>query len=270
MNIAEMFVPMPRAPDEIWARLHAFTTEWWRAPGIRDGLHSSELDRAEKRLQLSLPSAIRNAYCFFGRYPELTRGQINFVSPEHLVLRDGVLILFLDEHAVARWGVRKADLSAADPPVVVHIGEDVPGKGLGRGLKWEPAAERFTAFFAESALLQATESARYINWMESSGPVTLPDSLRRISTGAVVRAMREATLYGGDNVLVVVDSPPSLFAVGVAAPTEQVYKNTIELFPGATWRQHPESVYQPDYGDVVKDLEHVMKLLRAERAKKRS
>src|SRR5262249_2728190 len=132
------------------------------------------------------------------------------------------------------------------------------------------AADRFSAFFAESALVQASESAQYINWMESAGPVTLPDTLRCISTGAVVRAMRDVSLYGGDDLLVVGDSPPSLFAGGVAAPTEAIYRDAIAMFPGAKWRQHPESVYQPDYGEVVKDLEHVMRILRKERTKKRS
>jgi hypothetical protein len=270
MNLGDMFAPMPKAPDEVWTRLHELAVAWWRAPGIRDGVRSSELDRVEKRLRVTLPSAIRNAYCFFGRYPEFTRGQINLVKPEELTFRDGVLIFFTDEHAVARWGVRKADLSAADPPVIMHYGEEMHAAAPSSGLEWKLATERFTAFFTESALLQATESARYINWMENGGPVTMPERLRRITTGAAVRALRDATLYGGDDMLVVVDTPPSLFAVAVAAPTEAIYRDAIAMFPGAKWRQHGDSVHQPDYGDVLKDLDHVMKILRSERAKRRS
>ena len=92
VKFVDAFVPFPSTAEESWARLHAFTAEWWRAPGVGEGVPSATLDRAEKRLRAALPSAVRNMYCFFGRYPEVTRGQINLVKPEDLAIQDDVLV----------------------------------------------------------------------------------------------------------------------------------------------------------------------------------
>jgi len=263
MNVADLFVPMPPNAEETWDRLNTFVSAWWPVAGASEGTRSVELDRAEARLGVALPVAVRNAYCFFGRYPEITLGHVNLVKPDALAFRDEVLVLCVDDDEIRRWGVCRADLSRDDPPIV-NQSFKAKHRGACEGVAaWVPAVERFSAYFAENALFLAADSAPYTNWMEQRGPVIVPDGLVQVSTGAPVSSISGTLLYGGDDVVVSVDGPSPLFNIGVAAPSEEAYQRALALFQGALWRQDPDTVHRSNYSQSLVNKAWLVGVLKA-------
>lgn len=262
MNLPAAFSPLPSA-GETWARLDAFVTHWWRAPGMKDGFPSAELDRASLRLNVALPSAVRNAYCFFGRYPEITRGDVTLLSPAELHFLDGVLVLCADEEQRVFWGVQKNELSREDPPVVMRS-ERERREGSNEPVpEWLSAASRFTAYFTENALFQAIESAPWGNSMEYTGDVHVPGELVKLSTDSWTRPHQESTLYGGDDVLVLIEGPPPEQIVYVAARTEELYARTLDFFPDGEWQRDQESAHRENYAELLESYADAMELLRS-------
>jgi hypothetical protein len=106
-----------------WHFIRHFAANWLAPLADGDGCSDAELDAAEHRLGVRLPVALREAYGLFGRRRDLTSNQDTFLSPADLYLETTgeALIFRVESQDFAWWGVLKADLDKADPPVVIKL-----------------------------------------------------------------------------------------------------------------------------------------------------
>lgn len=135
-----------------WALVEGFAAHWARPLGPGDGFTEAELDAAEARLGLRLPTALREAYRLFGRRADLTSNQDVLLTPDELYVLDGALVYRAENQGCAHWGVLLDDLAGPggeDPPTVVR--PDLADKSAER---WEPWEERFSTAAAAMALYE--------------------------------------------------------------------------------------------------------------------
>ncbi|MEU4501342.1 SMI1/KNR4 family protein [Streptomyces sp. NPDC024089] len=106
-----------------WRFIRAFARDWSRSPlAGTDGHTPADLDAAQARLGLPLPTALREAYQLLGARSDLTDNQDSLLAPEDLYLDAdrGVLVFRVENQSCAYWGIRVTDLDQDDPPVVVR------------------------------------------------------------------------------------------------------------------------------------------------------
>lgn len=112
-----------------WRFIQRFTQEWGRWPlGEDDGYSEAELEAAEQRLGLRLPTALREAYAMFGRREDLVgspEGLFPLLRPDQLYAQklfaaDGIELLIYHTEGYGCWrcGIRLTDLQLPDPPTV--------------------------------------------------------------------------------------------------------------------------------------------------------
>ncbi|MFF0205876.1 SMI1/KNR4 family protein [Streptomyces sp. NPDC005017] len=136
---------------DAWAFIRDFAASWSTPLSLTDGLTSVDVQRAEDRLGLSLPVALREAYALFGRRRDLVAQQNPFLEPDELLLDpSGELLVFRSENqGCAGWGVALADLSREDPPVVLFSDR------LPRSSNRSPFLDRMSLACVETVLSEA-------------------------------------------------------------------------------------------------------------------
>ena len=139
-------------PGDAWRFIRGFAASWRTPLREDDGVAETELDAAETRLGLRLPSALREAYRLFGLRTDLTSNQDVLFGPERLTLDDDgqALVFRAENQAVAHWGVPVAELERADPPVVVRA--RLADRSAER---WEPWLDRFSSACVEIVLSES-------------------------------------------------------------------------------------------------------------------
>jgi cell wall assembly regulator SMI1 len=83
----------------------------------RDGSSEREIRRAEKRLEHTLPLALREYYRVAGNLARLNKRHNQLLDLSDLVVEDNHLIFMHENQGVVSWGVRIEDLSREDPEV---------------------------------------------------------------------------------------------------------------------------------------------------------
>jgi hypothetical protein len=136
-----------------WRFVRRFAQSWLTPLTIDDGWTNADLQAAERRLGLRLPSAIREAYGLFGRRQDLTSVQDRLLGPDELEvdLTGEVLIHRVENQSVAVWGVPLAAMAQPDPPVVLARNFEDVG--------WEPFLDRFSVACVEMVLSESLFSA---------------------------------------------------------------------------------------------------------------
>ncbi|MFD5269511.1 SMI1/KNR4 family protein [Streptomyces sp. NPDC058335] len=137
----DMYGGMTRAllgREGAWAFVRDFTACWGRPLAPGDGWDEAEIDAAERRLGVRLPTALREAYGLFGRRDDLTRNHDTLLPLKELYVDDdgGVLVYQVENQGCAYWGVLLKDLEQDDPPTVTRLD--------GPGAKWEPWEPRLS------------------------------------------------------------------------------------------------------------------------------
>jgi hypothetical protein len=103
--------------DGAWDFIRCFV-RGWRTPILPgDGCDESEIARAEARLGLALPAAMREAYSLFGRRSDLTSRQDRLLSPDQLRVEDRALVYRVESQHVVEWAVPLSHTAEDDPPV---------------------------------------------------------------------------------------------------------------------------------------------------------
>lgn len=148
---------------DAWRFLTGFAADW-RAP-LRpgDGNDAAELDKAEQRLGLRLPAALREACMLFGRRDDLCRNQDRLLPPDELDVRAGALIYQEGNQGAVHWGILAEDLDADDPPVVAR-----PDLRETSAQRWEPWADRLSAALIECVM---SETLYYGDGLSDAGEV---------------------------------------------------------------------------------------------------
>ena len=114
-----------------------------------DGIEVAELDAAEKRLGVLLPSSLREYYRALGRCKELNEAHNELLAPQHLEIIDDHLVFMHENQGVASWGFRLAEIDTPNPIVFQYS----PG-----GKEW---------FSEEKNLLELLESM--FSWYQELG-----------------------------------------------------------------------------------------------------
>ncbi|MEU3182265.1 SMI1/KNR4 family protein [Streptomyces albidoflavus] len=106
---------------DAWAFVSGFAASWSTPLSPADGFTLDEVQKAEDRLGVHLPAALREAYMLFGRRRDLVAQQNPLLDPEELLLDpSGELLVFRSENqGCAGWGIALADCSREDPPVAL-------------------------------------------------------------------------------------------------------------------------------------------------------
>jgi hypothetical protein len=94
-----------------------------RPVGKGDSLPERRLARAEKRLGMTLPAAIRDYYLVAGAAIE-NREHNRLFTPEELLVEDGRLLFMEENQAVVHWGVPLRSKRRADPEVWQRVNGD--------------------------------------------------------------------------------------------------------------------------------------------------
>ncbi|WP_327281060.1 MULTISPECIES: SMI1/KNR4 family protein [unclassified Streptomyces] len=115
---------------DAWAFVQGFAAAWSTPLSPTDGFISADVQRAEDRLGIRLPVALREAYALFGRRRDLVAQQNPLLEPDELLFDpSGELLVFRSENqGCAGWGVALADLSSEDPPVALFA-DRLPDSG---------------------------------------------------------------------------------------------------------------------------------------------
>lgn len=110
---------------DIWSRHRAFINHWYSPFSEYAGVSEAELIRAEERLGIKLPKALREFYLLLGRRKDITSNQNCLLKPDQLLIDNDLLIFYVENQAVVRWGVRLPDMGLDDPPVMLddYLGE---------------------------------------------------------------------------------------------------------------------------------------------------
>lgn len=82
-----------------------------------DGLPEKDVKKAESRLGIKLPTAVRTFYLSVGRVADLCSIHNYILPPKDLEFEDGYLIFMDENQSVVSWGIKKKDLKKADPEV---------------------------------------------------------------------------------------------------------------------------------------------------------
>src|SRR3712207_4710383 len=82
-----------------------------------DRTPADALSRAERRLGVRLPGALREYYRACGRFGPLNRAHDRLIAPEKLFVDSGKLVFLEENQWVVYWGVEAASERRGDPPV---------------------------------------------------------------------------------------------------------------------------------------------------------
>ncbi|MFG3014221.1 SMI1/KNR4 family protein [Streptomyces cinerochromogenes] len=139
-----------------WTFIQDFAAHWVGAAlGSDDGWTEADLDAAEARLGLRLPTALREAYLLFGRRQDLTSNHDALLGPAQLYVdRAGEALVFRHENqGAASWGILLGSLQDDDPAVSVRL--DLADKSAER---WEDWLERLSLCFVEIILSESLQA----------------------------------------------------------------------------------------------------------------
>src|SRR6266511_2279252 len=120
MSEPSPLLSLPETRPERWALLSRLISDWYRPLADGDGYGDEELRRSAERLGAPIPAAMREWYGLAGLRDDVWSNQDTLLSPEDLFCEDDVLHFCVENQGVTSWGVRNADLSNDDPPVVVR------------------------------------------------------------------------------------------------------------------------------------------------------
>jgi hypothetical protein len=111
----------------------------------RDSVLESRLRRAESRLRLPLPPAIREFYGLAGAARETREHNVLF-HPEDLVIEEDHLLFMEENQAVVHWGIPLSQKRRADPDVWQRVNGDEA--------RWYPEEMTFATFILKNLAWQ--------------------------------------------------------------------------------------------------------------------
>jgi hypothetical protein len=111
---------LPKSRQERWKVLSTFIAEWYHALEPGDGYSDVAMQQCAARLGTRLPTALCEWYQTAGLRDDIWQRQDKLLSPTELFCEDGVLHFCVENQSVTGWGVKIADLSQEDPPVLVQ------------------------------------------------------------------------------------------------------------------------------------------------------
>jgi hypothetical protein len=115
-----MFEQLPASRSSRWELMREFFTGWSTPLATADGFSEEELTRAEGLLGFSLPVALREWYALAGRRADVWSRQDEFLPPDKCRIAGDVLVFYIENQSVVRWGIPLSERFDNDPSVVVE------------------------------------------------------------------------------------------------------------------------------------------------------
>lgn len=97
--------------------MRRFLARWYPPLTQEDGISSLELNEAENRLGLKLPTALRDWYTLAGAREDINIAQNSLLRPAELSIVDHHLVFYVESQRVVVWGIPLTSLELSDPPV---------------------------------------------------------------------------------------------------------------------------------------------------------
>ncbi|WP_372350898.1 SMI1/KNR4 family protein [Streptomyces sp. KL116D] len=162
-----------------WTFIQGFADHWVGAAlGSNDGWTLADLDAAEERLGVRLPTALREAYLLFGRRQDLTSNHDALLGPAELYVDDAkeALVFRHENQGAASWGILLDSLQDDDPAVFIRL--DLADRSAER---WEDWLERLSLCFVEIILSESLQADEELcDFLDPDG-----DSLELLETNSV-------------------------------------------------------------------------------------
>lgn len=105
-----------------WNTMRRFIAHWYPPLMQEDGIPSTELDEAENRLGLKLPTALRDWYMLAGGREDISAAQNYLLRPSELSIVDHHLVFYVESQRVVGWGIPLTSLERSDPSVELDTG----------------------------------------------------------------------------------------------------------------------------------------------------
>ncbi|MFF0431730.1 SMI1/KNR4 family protein [Streptomyces sp. NPDC004327] len=215
--------------SDAWAFIQGFAAHWAGAAlGSGDGWTEADLDAAEARLGLQLPTALREAYVLFGRRRDLTSNHDVLLAPAELYVDDvkEALVFRHENQGAASWGILLDSLQDDDPAVFIRL--DLADKNAER---WEEWLKRLSLCFVEIALSESLHADEELcDFLDLD-----EDSLELLETNFVRLPFpaypigEETRWFLGQDVLVRDDDGAAILARG---RTREAIDRVRDLIPG--------------------------------------
>lgn len=210
-----------------WALLDTLVERWYAPVRFEAGIRPRDLDRAESRLAVSLPLAVRELYERFGNRADVLSPVDRLLAPTELEVRDGVLVMLREAQNVVRWGVRVADLRDEDPPIVVSR-----PAGASRWIEQSPSTSAF-ALCLTALNAKWSESVAHA-WNGQIADRALPAKLER---GALPRLPFDdlhwppfpTRLYGTEDLVIETQADTWIW---VTALSDEAFGHALDLVEG--------------------------------------
>jgi len=135
----------------------------------KDGIPTAQLTKAENKLGVSLPHALRDYYLVAGKEKVLNHSFNRLCPPNDWEIHSGKLIFFEENQTVVVWGVPVLDKISHDPMIYQCPMAD------GELGKWYSEQSRCSDFLKFMIHLQAA----YGGGMPMTGSASVPDDLSK-------------------------------------------------------------------------------------------
>ncbi|MFJ5231092.1 SMI1/KNR4 family protein [Kitasatospora sp. NPDC088391] len=206
---------------EAWRFVADFAAHWRQPLQPGDGWSAAEVEAAERRLGLVLPTALREAHLLLGHRTDLTSNHDRLLGPDELAVVDGALVYRVENQGAASWGVLLEDLDRDDPGTVMRA--DLADKTQER---WEPWESSLTVACVEMVMSEVVLFPDgFTDFLEVDGEEVAPGEFLQ-ELPRVGRGMR---WFAGEDVLL---REFDGFCLNVRARTEEALDRMREVVPG--------------------------------------
>lgn len=206
---------------EAWRFVADFAAYWQQPLQPGDGWTSVEVETAERRLGVGLPTPLREAYLFFGRRSDLTSNHDTLLKPDELYVADGALVYRVENQGAASWGVLLAQLGDNDPGTVMRV--DLADKSQERWEAWDSSLRVacIEMVMSETALFEGG----FTDFLDVAAEEVALEQLFR----ELPRVGRDTRWFAGADVLI---RELDGFCLNVRARTKEALEQLRELVPG--------------------------------------
>ena len=130
------FNNVPSNREERWQLLEREILRWTGESA--NGYSSNSFDNLESVHSLSMPKAIKEWYCRFGKREDIWNLQDFLQKPNEISIDDKHLTFIVENQSCTQWTIKLDDFQLEDPPVYVEM-MDANGD-------WRQEAESFSLF----------------------------------------------------------------------------------------------------------------------------
>jgi hypothetical protein len=213
--------------------MKAFFKGWFGEVGPADGCSEQAIRDVEVGLELKLPAALREWYALASMRADVWSRQDWFLTPEKLRIMDEELVIYIENQAVVRWGVRLDDLTHDDPPVYVTDRHDT------ETVEECPAISIFA--LAQMLLISKFSGSRFsANGQATKSSLTaIARKYERLEIPDLNWPKRPTRFYGGRDLVIETNGEDWIWVSGRQSAT---FREALDLIAstGVTWNHIAE------------------------------